>query len=94
MSAIPYEDEPCSRCGSKKSVSKPRKQTLPTLSSITEVEYSRIICTNALCQHEFEVNLAKEQKKRKTLRLEKERNDKKRKAKSLILKKKLRKKMQ
>lgn len=89
MSAILYENEPCPRCGSKKSVSKPRKQILPTLSGSTEVEYSQIMCTNALCQHEFEINLAREQKKREVLRVEKERNDKKRKADSLKLKKKL-----
>lgn len=81
---VPYVDQPCERCGSKKRVSRTWKEIIPTLSGTTEVEYSQIVCTNIVCQHAFDENLEKEAKKRATMRLEKEERDRIRKTKSLL----------
>ncbi len=70
-----FVKQPCERCGSKKRISKTWKEKIPTLSGVTEVEYSQIICTNIVCQTEFDENLEKERKKRESLRLQKEKND-------------------
>jgi len=70
-----FVKQPCERCGSKKRISKTWKEKIPTLSGVTEVEYSQIICTNSVCQTEFDENLEKERKKRESLRLQKEKND-------------------
>src|SRR5436190_306086 len=67
-----FVKQPCERCGSKKRISKTWKEKIPTLSGVTEVEYSQIICTNIVCQTEFDENLEKERKKRESLRLHKE----------------------
>lgn len=63
-----FIDQPCSRCGSKKIVARTWLEKVPTYSGkSTEVEYSQIVCTNKVCQKEFEENLAKETQKRKVI---------------------------
>ncbi len=83
MKNIAYEDKPCVRCGSPKRVSKTWKEKIPTFNGSTVVEYSQIICTNKECQKLFDENLAKEEKKRKIVQLEREEREKVRKANSL-----------
>mgnify|MGYP001563907784 CR=1 FL=1 len=84
MSYIPYVDQPCERCGSKKRVSKTWTKTVPIFNGTTELEYSQIVCTNPVCQRAFDKNLKEETKKREVIRLEKEEKDKMRKANSLL----------
>jgi len=81
---IPYADQPCDRCGGKKCVAKTWKETIPTFSGTTQVEYSQIICTNKACQLLFDENLEKEKEKKEIVRLQKEEKDKVRKANSLL----------
>lgn len=79
-----YADQPCSRCGSKRRISKTWKESIATLSGSTLVECSQIVCTNKDCQLAFEENLAKETKKREIIRSQKEERDKLRKVNSLL----------
>src|SRR5258706_13879599 len=76
---------PCERCGGKKRISKSWKETLPTLSGTTVVEYSQITCTNIVCQDAFDENQEKERGKREVFRLQKEENQKIRKNNSLLM---------
>ena len=55
-----YLDEICTRCGSKKIVSRTWKETIETFAGTSEIEISQIVCTNQECQGVFEENLAKE----------------------------------
>src|SRR5487761_1592657 len=79
-----YADQPCSRCGSKKRISRTWKEVAPTFNGTTETACAQIVCTNKECQKVFAVNLAKEEKKRAVLRLQKEEKDKSRKAATVI----------
>lgn len=79
-----FEEKPCDRCGSKKRISKKWKEKIPTMTGTTVVEYSQIVCTNAICQKAFEENLEKETKKRELVKLEKEAKEKIRKTNSLL----------
>lgn len=74
-SGTAYVDQPCQRCGSKRRVSKNWIEIHPTLTGTTTVEYSQIVCTNNVCQTEFDKKLLVEEKKRKDMRLKKEVND-------------------
>ncbi|MDE2589666.1 MAG: hypothetical protein KGL95_08395, partial [Patescibacteria group bacterium] len=76
MANLSYLESPCERCGSKKKVAKRWKEKIPTFTGSTVVEYSQIVCTNVVCQKAFDEALAKEEKKRQALRLEKEKRDK------------------
>lgn len=76
MANLSYLESPCERCGSKKRVAKRWKERIPTFTGSTVVEYSQIVCTNKVCQQAFEVELAKETKKRETLLREKLKRDK------------------
>lgn len=82
-SATTYLNEPCGRCGSKRRVAKTWKETVPTLTGTTIVEYSQTVCTNDACQAAFDVQLLAEAKKREAMRLKKEANNAERKANSL-----------
>jgi hypothetical protein len=81
MSNLSYIDRPCERCGSKKRISRTWKETIPTFTGTTVVEYSQIICTNPICQKAFDENLAKETAKNLKMRKEKEEREKLRKSK-------------
>lgn len=69
---VPYLDQPCERCGSKKILTKVHKVKLQNISSTSEIEYSLIICTNTPCQKEFEINLAERALKAEAIRLKRE----------------------
>lgn len=69
---VSYLDQPCERCGDKKILTKVRKTTLKNLSSVSEIEYSQINCTNKVCQKEFEVNLAEKIIKADAIKLKRE----------------------
>lgn len=81
----PYLNEPCVRCGSKKRIAKTWKETLITFNGKSIVEHSQIVCTNKICQSDFEKILLEEAKKREVAKALKEANDIARKAASLIL---------
>jgi len=87
-----YASKACDRCGSKRRISKTWKETVATLTGSTVIEYSQIICTNTVCQAAFEVNLAKETKKRQSLQKEKEKRYEESKKNALKRKKTLKKK--
>ena len=84
MKDLPYAEQPCARCGSKKRISKTWKKTVPIFNGTTELEYSLIICTNPVCQRAFEKKLKKETKERAIMKQEKEEKDRIRKAASLL----------
>lgn len=91
MQKVPFIDQPCERCGSKKRISRTWKEKIPTFSGETVVEYSQIVCTNSACQSAFDEVLKKESLKRAEIRQQKEENDLKRKKNSLIMAKKTKK---
>lgn len=78
-----YLDQLCERCGSKRKVARTWKETIPTFSGTTQVEYSQIICTNKKCQEENEKEQLKDSQKRAEIRDKKEANDIIRKANAL-----------
>lgn len=69
---VPYLNQPCERCGSKKVVTKVRKATLHNLSGTSKIEYSMITCTDKNCQKEFELNLAEKVMKDQAIKLKRE----------------------
>ena len=73
-SANAYLNEPCGRCGNKRRISRKWKETVPTLTGTTIIQYSQIVCINKACQVEFDKNLLEETKKREVVRIEKEAN--------------------
>lgn len=75
MKDIPYVDQPCERCGSKRRVLKTWTETVLGFSVNSKVECSQIICTNKKCQKLFDEDLEKEVKKRKDLKIQKEERD-------------------
>ncbi|MBI3385319.1 hypothetical protein HY030_03960 [Candidatus Gottesmanbacteria bacterium] len=84
VSSMPYEDQPCERCGSPKRISKKWTEILTTFHSTSKLEHMKIVCTNSVCQEAFEENLKKDAEKRDVVRLAKEEKDKLRKANSLL----------
>lgn len=70
---LPYLDQPCERCGSKKALINIKKKS-PTLTITMQIEYSQIICTNKACQKEFEARLAEKREKEELIRLKREAN--------------------
>lgn len=73
ISKTPYLDQPCERCGSKKTLINIKKKS-PTLTITMQIEYSQIICTNKACQKEFEDKLAEKRQKEELIRLKREEN--------------------
>lgn len=71
-SAGTYLSEPCQRCGSKKRVAKTWDESVPTLTGTTIIQYSQIVCTNDVCQIEFDKQLLDEKEKRQEIRVKKE----------------------
>lgn len=69
---LSYLEQPCERCGNKKNLIKIHKATLKNLSGVSKIEYSQIICTNAVCQKEFEKNLAEKASKAEAIKLKRE----------------------
>lgn len=71
--SLSYDNQPCNRCGSKRRISKTWKETLPKLTGGFVVQiHSQIVCTNSVCQAEFDRKLFEEVQKRKDLRLKRE----------------------
>lgn len=64
-----YVDQPCERCGSKKRINIIQKVTTPALINAAKIEYSQIICTNEVCQREFERKLLEKMQKDEALML-------------------------
>lgn len=71
-----YMEKSCERCGSKKRVSKTWKEKLETMSGVSIIEVSQIICTNKVCQALFDKNRAEELIKINERKLKKEEQDK------------------
>ena len=69
-----YLDQPCERCGSKKTIIKVRKGRTQTLSGSAAIEYSQIVCTNNECQKQFEMKLEERIQKEELVRLKREEN--------------------
>lgn len=69
---IPYLDQPCERCGSKKLLSKIHKTKIKNLSGVSEIEYSQITCSNAACQKSFEISLEERTLKAEAIKLKRE----------------------
>ena len=67
-----YLNTPCPRCGSKRVISRSWNEKLKTFSGTIEVEHTKIICINKICQKNFEEQRAQEAKKREEERLKKE----------------------
>ncbi|MFH1833186.1 MAG: hypothetical protein ABH816_03420 [Candidatus Levyibacteriota bacterium] len=82
-SATIYLDEPCGRCGSKRRVAKKWKEVIPTIMGTTTIDYTQIVCTNIICQENFDKVQLAEKKKRNDARITKEKNLAARKAESL-----------
>lgn len=70
-----YLNQPCDRCGSKKSVSKTWIEKYATISGTSSVEVSQTICTNPVCQALFEKNRAEEVERINERKLKKEEQD-------------------
>jgi hypothetical protein len=70
-----YIDQPCERCGSKRRIEKTWKQLHETYAGSTEVEISKVICTNPECQERFEQVIAKAAQKRQDLAEQKEKQE-------------------
>lgn len=64
-----YSDQPCERCNSKKKIINVRKVKTSTFNQATVIEYSQIICTNKVCQTEFENRLLEKQEKDAAIKL-------------------------
>lgn len=92
MNTVAYEDQLCTRCGSKRRISRRWKEKIPTFSGDMYVEYEQVVCTNKECQRLFDENLAKEEAKKKIVTQQKEEREKERKSKLLLKTKKINKK--
>lgn len=69
ISPISYADQPCERCGSKKSIVQKKKVKTSTFNEAAVVEYSQIICTNKACQMEWEAKLLEKMQKDNAVKL-------------------------
>lgn len=58
----------CERCNSKRKVSKSWTEKIKNDYGFMTLEHSQIICTNNICQAEFEVNMNKEIELREKLK--------------------------
>ncbi|MBI2599603.1 hypothetical protein HYW43_01640 [Candidatus Daviesbacteria bacterium] len=64
-----YEDQPCERCGSKKSITIIQKVASSISPSGAKIEYSQIVCTNKACQQEFDRRLVEKTQKNEAIQL-------------------------
>jgi hypothetical protein len=69
-----YIDQPCERCGSKKKLTKIRNESISNIGGASILEYSRIICTDSVCQAEFETKIEEKKQKDESIRLKREEN--------------------
>lgn len=74
ISKLSYLNQPCERCGGKKTVVKIRKGRTQTLSGSAAIEYSQIVCINNECQKQFELKLEERIQKEELVRLKREEN--------------------
>ncbi len=81
----PYVELPCPRCKSPQIVSKTWTETVQTFSGTVKVQCSQIVCTNKICQAEFEKNLEADNKKKAAIRTKREEVEKERQEKKLSL---------
>ena len=70
-----YVNDPCDRCGSKRISTKSHFEILETFSGKQKIEVSVIVCTNKVCQKEFEENFAAAQKQSDERKAQKEERD-------------------
>lgn len=66
-----FVDQPCSRCGSPRKISKKWKEKVTTFTGTITVDCAQIICTNKDCQKAFDQNLEEETRKKEALLLKK-----------------------
>lgn len=71
-----YIDQPCDRCGSKKRVTKTKREELSTIFGTTIIEVSQVLCTNNACQALFDKLRAEELVKINERKMNKEIQDK------------------
>lgn len=72
INSVPYLEQPCERCGKKKKLSETGKESMPNLSNSVKIEYSQVICTDSLCQREFEEKLQEKALKELAIKLKRE----------------------
>ena len=70
-----YLNQPCERCGSKRTVSKTWIEKYATISGTSSVEVSKTICSNKECQALFEKNRAEELERINERKIKKEEQD-------------------
>lgn len=69
---------PCPRCQSKQIISKTWIETIQTYAGPTKVTFSKIICTNEVCQKAFDKQRREEKRKKAAIQKEREENEAKR----------------
>lgn len=61
---VPSSEKPCSRCNSKRKISKKWTEKIENTGGFMVLQHTQYVCTNKECQKEFEkVMLADEQKR-------------------------------
>ncbi|OGE25287.1 hypothetical protein A3C26_04045 [Candidatus Daviesbacteria bacterium RIFCSPHIGHO2_02_FULL_39_12] len=80
-----YSDQPCERCGSKKAIIIIDKVITAVSARGAKIEYSQIVCTNIVCQKEFDSKLAEKIQKNEAIKLKRAEEKAARKAQSKIL---------
>ncbi|HVZ11672.1 MAG TPA: hypothetical protein VG965_01455 [Patescibacteria group bacterium] len=82
---ILFNEQPCERCGSPKKVAKTWTEEIKTsLGEPIKIEVSQSICTNKVCQAEFDSNREKEIALINNRKVAKEEQDAKRKGKKSV----------
>ncbi len=61
---VPASELPCSRCNSKKRVSKKWTEKVPNFSGYMVLYHTEFKCTNKECQEEFDKLIAADNEKR------------------------------
>lgn len=61
-------DIPCERCHSKRKVGKKWTEKIENMSGFMILEHTQIVCTNKVCQAEFDKALLIEEEKREKLK--------------------------
>jgi len=62
------EEIPCSRCGSKRKIAKKWKEKIQNSSGFMTLEHTSVICTNKVCQAEFDAVILADAAKREKLK--------------------------
>jgi len=67
-----YLNQPCNRCGSKKRIAKTWTQEITTYTRTQQIEHTLILCTNEVCQADFDNQRNIENQKRELMKANKE----------------------